>query len=139
MNLQLVAVGKPDHPLNELRPATGQLRPVVQIDDQLANVSKESFPILPPLFEAINQEVAGFAGGAEDDCHHSSENLQDTERNQLPLDVQVLVLSFHRFPAAGRAATRQFTQLEDGFGVDLEIRSETGRSSEGALCRDRVA
>ena len=67
-DFKIVSVGKFNHPFHELRPKTGILRTVVEINDQLTNVSETVLVCIPPLLETVGDEVTRFPRRSEDDC-----------------------------------------------------------------------
>ena len=103
-NFQAVAVGEFHDSLDELRPVARQCGAVVQVDHQFANVAVRRFPLLPPEFQTLDDEVAGFARGAEHDRELAAWDLENPEGNQLLLDAQILVLSLHRLFSTRTAA-----------------------------------
>ena len=59
-NFQSRPVREFNHPPHELRAKAGIFRTIVQVDDQLPNVSVTISIGIPPLLEAIGDEIARF-------------------------------------------------------------------------------
>ncbi len=56
-DFQIVAIRKLYHPFDELRPQTGIVWTVVEIEHQLPNVSKAVLVGGPPLLQAVSDKV----------------------------------------------------------------------------------
>jgi len=80
-DLQVVFVREFDQALHELGSVTGILRTIVQVDDSLFDMAIMCLVSLPPLFQAIDDEVAGFRGGPKENGKPSCDHIQNTEGN----------------------------------------------------------
>ncbi len=56
-DFQIVAIGKLDQPFHELRAMTRTLGTIVQVDDQLPNVSVTIFVLVPPLLKTVDDKI----------------------------------------------------------------------------------
>lgn len=56
-DFQIVAIGKLDQSFHELRAMTRTLGTIVQVNDQLANVSVTIFILVPPLLKTVDDKI----------------------------------------------------------------------------------
>lgn len=111
-----VPVHERDHPLQELRPGTGDLGPVTQLDVQAGDAGVDRLPLAPPEVEAIGQEVARLSGVAEPeprlvDRDRPAAHLQHPERHQEGLRGHVVIEGLHRRGTPGRAPAGEVAEM----------------------------
>ena len=61
VNIELISLHEFNRPLDELPASTSQLRPMIEIDHQFADMSTLILPVLPPILKTIDDEITGFA------------------------------------------------------------------------------
>jgi len=59
-DFKVIFVRKVDHALHELCSMTGVLWTVVQVDDQLLDMTILFFVIIPPVLKAVDNKITGF-------------------------------------------------------------------------------
>jgi hypothetical protein len=114
---QLGALRELDQPLHELRAGTGNLRAVVQIDQQAIYSRMRGLAAAPPQFQAIRYEVAGVARRAEDDVELMVVDFENAGRGEHRVGMHVVIERRHGLLAASDAASRKLADLHLGLGV----------------------
>lgn len=90
MNFQTRPVRKFNHAFQELRPRSGILWTVVQINRQSSHVRKLIFDARPPRSQTVAPEVARFVM-AEDQRQSTGQHNQYAKRNQFLFRRRIMI------------------------------------------------
>ena len=117
---QLVLVGKLNEAFHELGSRTADLRSVVQIDLQTADVRISDVALGPPLFQTVGHEIAGIARSAKEQIQLAGVHFQNTPGRQNGFGMHIVIRCRYRFLSAGYTAPRESANLHLGFGVERD-------------------
>ena len=91
---QLVEVCELHQTFDELCSTTGNVRTVVQVHLQLADVGIHGLPLVPPELHAIDDEVACFPGSAENDRQLIAGDFENPEGDKDGRYLSIVVKGF---------------------------------------------
>ena len=122
-DLYLMAVAEFYQTLQELRARTGDFRTIIEFDMESLYAGMDDFPLVPPAFEAIGDEVAGFFGTTEEeprllDRYRPAIHLEYAERDQEGFGRHVMIEGLYRRRPACLAAPAKSADLDFRLGVD---------------------
>ena len=117
---QLMPIRELDQTLHELRSGTGDFRAVVQIDQQPAYAGMCGLAVGPPQFQTIRHKVAGIARRAEDHVQLIAIDFQNAGGREHRVGMHIMVRRPHRLLPPAYTATREFTDLHFGLGVERD-------------------
>jgi len=86
-----ILAGEPHDPLEELGPAAVVLRAVVQVDHQRLHAQESQADLLPPVLQAVHDEVAGDLRPGHGQPEVVLLRQEDPERRQRGLGLEVVV------------------------------------------------
>jgi len=118
-----VAIHELHQAFHELRAGTGDLGTIIEFDVQSLDAPMNRFSLVPPVLEAIGDEVAGLFRMAEEeprllDRHRAAIQLQHAQRNQQGVGRQVVIEGLHGFGAAGLTATGELADFDFRLGIE---------------------
>lgn len=117
-DLQTCLLGKLDHPCHKLRTPALDLGAIVEVDDQLGDVSVTVLVVLPPVLQAVDDEIAGLARGSEEDGQPTGHDIENAEGNELVFRFEVMIGGFHRPGASRKPTPGEWTDLDLRLGVN---------------------
>src|ERR1035441_11008448 len=91
---QLVEVGELHQAFDELCSMTGNVRTVVQVHLQRADVGMHGLPLVPPKLHAIDDKVSCFPGGAENDRQLIAGDFENPEGDKDGRYLRIVVQGF---------------------------------------------
>jgi hypothetical protein len=118
-----VAIHELHHAFHELRAGTADLGAIIEFDVESLDAQVDRFSLVPPLFETIGDEVAGFFRMAEDekrlmDRHIPAIQLEHAKWNQQGVRGHVVIEGFHGFGPACLTVTGEFADFDLRFGIE---------------------
>src|SRR5450631_2294413 len=96
-----------------------------------------TFVVIPPVFQAIDNEITGLERYAKDDGEQSGHHVQNTERSQLVFESHVMIICFYGFPAD--VPPRDESHKSTLALVSTDMRNESSRKSEALLIALRLS
>ena len=103
---QLVEVGEFHQAFDELSSMTGNVRTVVQVHLQFADVGIHGLSLVPPKLHAIDDEVARFPGGAENDRQLIAGDFENPEGDKDGRNLRIVIQGFRGLLSSGFATAR---------------------------------
>jgi hypothetical protein len=131
LDFQSGGIRKHHHAVHESSPMTRILRPIVQVDHRSARVGIPGLVRLPPLFQAVRDEITRPVRGPDEDAQQARAHVQDPLRPQVLRGLGVVIQGLDRvgtarFPVSGIVPHRHF-----GLGVHRD--PDHGRVVVGRL------
>ena len=117
LDLQVGGVREHHHAVHELGPMTRILRAVIQVDHQSAAVGIPALVRLPPLFQAVREEITGPVRCRDEDAQQARGHVQDPLRYQLLLGLGVVIQGLGRLGTAGFPVPGVVPHRHFGLGV----------------------
>jgi len=114
---KLVVVDELHHAFDELRSMAGNVGAIVQVHLELADVGIQSFPLVPPELQAVDDEVACFPGSTEDDRQLRAGDFENPQGHKDCRCLGIVIPGPRRFLSSGFSAPGELTHLDFGLGV----------------------
>ena len=105
LDFQSGGIREHHHAVHELGPMTRILRAVIQVDHQAAGVGIPGLVRLPPLDQAVHDEITGPVRGRDEDAQRARGQVQDPLRHQFLSGLGVVI------PGLGRLGPRRIPRL----------------------------